>query len=93
MKTEFEYIHFKQVVGNSKKKKTSTWACRSNRGGGDLGTVSWYSPWRQYCFSPVSGAGVVTIFSKGCLHDIESFLQELMEERMSTTARTKGGKE
>jgi hypothetical protein len=34
-----------------------------------LGTISWYAPWRKYCFYPKGD----TVFDDSCLHDIASF--------------------
>lgn len=42
-----------------------------------LGTIRWWSGWRQYCFMPSANR----VFSKGCMNDIVSFLDELKEER------------
>lgn len=69
MKTEFEYIRFEQIV---RPVKTTYWACRS-KGGDLLGLVHWHGPWRQYCFF----AEGETIFSAGCLRDIQAFLKDL----------------
>lgn len=42
-----------------------------------LGKISWYAPWRQYCFMPEPG----TVFSKGCLEEIQNYIKNLMSER------------
>jgi len=44
-----------------------------------LGRISWYSPWRQYCFTSIPD----TVWNKDCLKDIQDFLQYLMDERKS----------
>ncbi len=74
MKTKFEFIHFVKIAD---KPKTSVWSCRNNRSSGELGTVAWYSAWRQYIFEP-SGPSV---YSKGCLDDIAGFIEQLESER------------
>lgn len=61
-----------------KKPKTNVYAIVSARDSDiDLGVVSWYGPWRQYCFSPDND----TVFSLGCMNDIILFIKELMDER------------
>ena len=67
---KYEFIYFTKVED---KPKTSVWECKSNRSNDCLGVVKWYSPWRQYCFSPA----VLTIFNVGCLEDINHFMSEL----------------
>jgi hypothetical protein len=42
-----------------------------------LGHIKWHCPWRQYCYFPYS----CTLYSVGCMDDINSFIKELMEER------------
>ena len=42
-----------------------------------LGTLQWYGPWRQYCFFPEYD----TVWSAGCLRDVQAFLDGLAEER------------
>jgi hypothetical protein len=49
----------------------------NNKASGDLlGYIRWYSPWRQYCFFPHSD----TVYSAGCLNDINNFIHFLGEE-------------
>lgn len=69
----YQYIHFVRV---GEKPKTSVWSCRNNRSGGELGTVEWYGPWRQYCFLP-SGPSV---YSDGCLQDIQTFIEQIKKD-------------
>ena len=42
-----------------------------------LGRISWYSPWRQYCFTTFSD----TVWNKDCLTTVETFIKQLMNER------------
>lgn len=77
MTTEME-IHGYEFIsiswaGTSKSGKTNTYSVTNNRSGGKLGTIMWWGPWRQYVFFPQSG----TLYSKGCLHDIEDFIDTL----------------
>ena len=79
MKTEFKHIKFKKCHDTG---KTSRWACYNNSDAMPyLGSVQWYSSWRQYCFLPADE----TVFSGGCLDDITTFMKELrafeLEER------------
>lgn len=73
MKTKFEFIHFIQTKQHP---KTSEWSCRNNRSNKELGIIKWYGPWRQYCFSPTVPAD----YSKGCLNDIASFIEDLQNK-------------
>jgi len=41
-----------------------------------LGVISWYSPWRRYCFSPASG----TTFDAACLRELTEFCENRTEE-------------
>jgi len=71
-----KYLMFREVPY---KGKTKRFTVVSRNSGGTLGRISWYSPWRQYCFSPV----FETVWNKDCLKDIQDFLQYLMDERKS----------
>lgn len=76
MKTQYEYIHFLKT-GDSPSGKTSRWNCYNNTSHEKIGGVYWYGQWRQYIFAPVAQ----TVFSTGCLADIQSFMGELEAER------------
>ena len=69
-----KYLEFKQVPYEGKTKRFNI---ISKNSGDILGRISWYSPWRQYCFSPA----FETIWNKDCLNDIQDFLQHLMDGR------------
>jgi hypothetical protein len=73
-KRSYEYFHCRKV-GASASGKTEVWHLLSNSSETLLGVVKWYGAWRQYCFFPESE----TLFSRGCLGDIQSFLKLLME--------------
>ena len=66
---ESKYLTFKKYEMN--KKKTLIWKVSSKRNDERLGFIKWYAPWRQYCFYPVA----LTIFNKGCLADIQKFIE------------------
>ena len=83
MQIKYTFIHF---VLTAEKPKTSVYDCISNRGGDILGEVAWYPTWRQYCFQPDYG----TVFSRGCMEDINHFIRQLEEIR---TAKGLAGKD
>ena len=58
------------------KPKTEVWEIVSVRGI-HLGTIKWYSRWRQYCFFPQGG----TVFNSTCMNDIKLFIEYQMEVR------------
>jgi hypothetical protein len=74
--TMFRYIHFVKV---GEKPRTSVWSCRNNRNGAELGRVKWHPPWRQYCYFPAAS----TVFSSGCLADIETFIRYMSTGEVS----------
>lgn len=59
------------------KRKTQRWVIKSNSTGYRLGTIEWFSRWRQYCFYP----SYKTAFNHECLKDIINFIEKLREER------------
>jgi hypothetical protein len=69
-----KYIEFNLV---EQKPKTSIWAVRNIASQIILGYIKWHPQWRQYCFFPESD----TIFSVGCLNDINSFIIEETNRR------------
>lgn len=48
----------------------------SGRSGKALAEVSWYGPWRQYCFFPAPN----TVWSDSCLESAKSFLKRIKAE-------------
>lgn len=73
LKTQYKHILFVKV---SERPRTSVWSCRNNRNNGELGVIRWYSGWRQYCYFPTGGS----VYSMGCLNDIQTFVKCLAEE-------------
>lgn len=69
-----EYLYFK-LVGH--KPRTDVYEVRAKSDDFILGTIKWYAPWRQYCFFPTEDK----VFSKGCLNQVNEFIDKLMEER------------
>lgn len=77
MKTTYQYIEFRRIPF---KGRTQKWACYNRSSGILLGLVAWYPAWRQYCFFPHSGLQG-TVFSTGCLEDIQDFIAQCEQER------------
>src|SRR4030042_2753583 len=70
---EFEGKYFSSVWYESKP-STGVWLLYSKSAEG-LGFIKWYAPWRQYCFFPEPE----TIWSKGCLKEINKYITQLMD--------------
>lgn len=52
--------------------KTKMWSIRAIEGGGHLGHVRWWPPWRKYTFWPNES----TLYEPTCLNDIAAFLSD-----------------
>lgn len=74
MKTEYKYLRFVEHVQTG---KTRRWECRNIKHNTSLGWIGWSGAWRQYVFNPEDQ----TMFSRGCLADIQDFMQQAMQER------------
>ena len=74
---KYKYIRFDDY--SVKGQKTKRFMCMNRNHGSLLGEVKWLAGWRQYCFFPQSS----TVFSKGCMEDINDFIAKLMAERAS----------
>ena len=61
------YIKF---VPMKPKPKTKVWSVASNEGD-MIGVVSWYGPWRKYCYSPHA----CTVYEQVCLREIAAFCE------------------
>lgn len=74
--TETEYLRFDHFEPTARRK---TWIVqvRARRQRCELGIIAWHSPWRGYTFSPYPS----TVFSSGCLADIQACIADLMQER------------
>ena len=73
---EKEWIAFRFLC-LSKTKKTQIWQVTTKDDINILGQVRWFARWRQYSFFPEQA----TIFSSGCLRDIQNFMAILMEQK------------
>lgn len=80
---QFKYFYIEEIE-HLAKPKTKVYHIFSESSDTIIGEIKWYANWRQYCFYPYQK----TVWSRGCLIDINSFLKELMDER-----KTDGGKE
>ena len=69
-----KHIEFRVV---KEKAKTKVWGIYAKASGDLIGDVSWYAPWRQYCFE----AEPRTVWAGSCLQDVASFIKEQMEAR------------
>lgn len=76
MKYAYQYIYFVERQTDDTR-KTRLWSCMNTRHGHVLGDVRWDGSWRQYVFAPIGS----TVFSGGCLADIQDFIKEAMAER------------
>jgi hypothetical protein len=75
MKERYRYISFSQVL--VKGRTTTTWHCLNNSSRELLGVIQWFGSWRQYCYFPKAD----TVYSKGCMEDINDFIEQLMKAR------------
>jgi hypothetical protein len=71
------FVGLDYLNGKSLKKKTSTIGVFHRGTVERLGIIEWYSPWRQYIFSPDDD----TLYSAECLQDISNFISKMMSER------------
>lgn len=74
MKMKYKYIEFKLL---EQKAKTTVWSCNNLKSNITLGIIKWFPSWRQYCFSPINNS----VYSKGCLEDVNHFIQQLDNKR------------
>lgn len=74
------YIEFTLL---QRKPKTEVYTVNNKSSGVLLGIIKWFAPWRQYCFFPSE----TTVYSQGCLKDIENFIQKLMHKRKEVSIK------
>jgi hypothetical protein len=78
------YITFEPLAPNP---ATKRWAVMSKDQGSQIGSVSWYGPWRKYCFMPMAS----TVFEQVCLREIAEFIErETKSHRASKNAIVEG---
>lgn len=73
----YEFIEF-WLVGDTG--KTKKWEVVSIKGI-HLGTIKWFSKWRQYCFFPQLGI----VLNRTCMNDLIDFTNKQMELRRKKT--------
>jgi len=62
---------------------TRTYTILNNRTRAALGSIAWYGPWRGFCFFPATG----TVFSSGCLKDLQSAIAWAGQRRLAARRR------
>lgn len=76
MKTEYQYIKFVEAPRLPVDRKTSVWSVMNIRHNDQIGIIQWDGGWRQYVFTAFPS----TIWSSGCLKDVQEFIEALMAE-------------
>jgi hypothetical protein len=83
MSTEAKWIRFEEIAPPST--KTKRWAVMPKDGSERIGSVSWYAPWRKYCFFPRPE----TVYEQDCLRDLARFCEaETTKHRMPATVKS-----
>ena len=80
--SQSKYFYVEEIE-HLAKPKTKVYHIFSESSDELIAVIKWYAPWRQYCFYPKED----TVWSRGCLIDINSFLKELMDERKSVSPK------
>jgi len=80
---EFLYVVGYQAIGQ----KTKRWNVCSSKSDATLGTVKWFSRWRQYTFDPDLG----TTFNSACLEDLVKFLTRVNDEHRAARRLARAG--
>lgn len=65
------WIEFTEA-GWSASGRTRIWRVEPKQVSGCIGEISWYSPWRRYCFFPIANS----VFEEQCLRDIAKFCED-----------------
>jgi hypothetical protein len=73
------HIRFDELTPNP---ATKRWAVMPKDGSQQIGTVSWYGPWRKYCFFPMAA----TVFEQVCLKEIACFIER--QTQLHRTAKS-----
>ena len=68
------FIEFVELPPNP---KTKCWRVVAKQNSGVIGSVSWYGPWRKYCFFACPS----TVFEENCLRDIANFCERVSRIR------------
>ena len=70
---EHKYV---KVVLSHTGEKTNGYTIVSKSNDNPLGYISWYSPWRQYCFYTIEEI----VFNHDCLNYIKEYLMKLNKQ-------------
>ncbi len=73
LENDYKYV---TMIKTEDKPKTSVFDVYTKRKD-ILGEIKWFAQWRQYCFFPEDDC----VFSKGCMSDINNFIEQLMDLR------------
>lgn len=76
MTGDYRYFRIEEVPP-APKRVTSIYRVISKGNGAELGTLRWYNSWRQFCLFPAAN----TVWSAGCLADLQDFFKRLAAER------------
>lgn len=74
LENNYKYI---TMIKTEDKPKTSVFDVYTKNGDVVLGEIKWFPNWRQYCFFPEDDC----VFSKGCMNDINNFIEQLQNLR------------
>lgn len=66
-------------------RKTKRWQVRNKFDGSYLGSVGWFTRWRQYCFFPHQA----TVFERHCLSAIALFCSEETDRHRAANKKAK----
>ena len=83
----YKYIRFEQIKPK-KRRKTKIFECRNISQEDLLGTVKWYSQWRQYCFffKECDLSTKTIILNSRCLENIADFIKRVNAQHKSERA-------
>ena len=80
---ETKYLQF---IVKEQKPKTKVVAVVNKTHQEEIGIISWFSRWRQYCFFPYRD----TVWNTGCLNDINEMIAELTPVKQKPRQKTVG---
>jgi len=74
------HIRFDELTPNP---ATKRWAVMPRDGSAQIGGISWYGPWRKYCFIPMPNC----TFEQVCLREIADFIDtQTRQHRMAKSS-------
>ena len=82
MKTDYEYIYFREIPNPGK--KTTKWICK-NEIEKRLGYIVWWGAWRKYVFridnTIIRNRDDYLVFDYNCFNDINEFADQLTKKQ------------